>query len=95
MNITPDVIKYIAKLAKLRFTEEEALRLTSEFDSILSHFKSIDKMDLDDVNLNEYSLNDKSITRPDIVKNYEDKTKLYQNAKTMRETYIEIPKIIE
>lgn len=95
MNITIDDIKYIAKLAKLRFTEEEALKLTSEFEGILTHFKSIDKMNLDNVDLNQFSFDKRTITRPDVVKNYDDKSKLFQNVKSKRETYIEIPKIIE
>ncbi|HHW30768.1 MAG TPA: Asp-tRNA(Asn)/Glu-tRNA(Gln) amidotransferase subunit GatC [Clostridiaceae bacterium] len=95
MNITIDDIKYIAKLAKLRFSEEEVLKLTSEFESILAHFKSIDKMNLDNVDLNQYSSDNKTITRPDVVKNYEDKSKLFQNVKSKRDTFIVIPKIIE
>lgn len=93
--ISIDDVKYIAKLAKLRFTDEEAERMSKDFEGILEHFKSIDKFDLSAVDLNKYEDGLESVIREDEVKVYEDKEKLLQNVKTMRETYIEVPKIIE
>jgi len=93
--ISIDDVKYIAKLAKLRFTDEEAERMSKDFEGILEHFKSIDKFDLSAVDLNKYKDGLESVIREDEVKVYEDREKLFQNVKTMRETYIEVPKIIE
>ena len=39
MNVTIDEVKYIAKLSKLRFTDEEAAKFASEFEGILENFK--------------------------------------------------------
>lgn len=93
--ITIDEVKYIAKLAKLKFTDEEAEKMAKEFEGILGHFASIDKFDLSNVDLNKYEDGLKSVIREDEVKVYEDKEKLFRNAKTKRDTYIEVPKIIE
>ncbi|KZL89501.1 Asp-tRNA(Asn)/Glu-tRNA(Gln) amidotransferase subunit GatC [Clostridium magnum] len=93
--ISIDDVKHIAKLAKLRFTDEEAERMAKDFEGILEHFKSIDKFDLSAVDLNKYEDGLKSVIREDEVRVYENKEKLFKNAKTMRETYIEVPKIIE
>lgn len=94
MKVKIDDVKYIAKLAKLRFTEEEAEKLTLEFESILGHFEAIDNLDLSDIDINEF---DEVTTefRKDEVKVFEDKKKLFQNVKSMRDTSIEIPKVIE
>lgn len=94
MKVKIDDVKYIAKLAKLRFTEEEVEKLTLEFESILGHFEAIDNLDLSDVDINEF---DEVTTefRKDEVKVFEDKKKLFQNVKSMRDTSIEIPKVIE
>ena len=35
MNVTINEVKYIAKLSKLRFTDEEAVKFTGEFEGIL------------------------------------------------------------
>ena len=95
MDIGVDDVKYIAKLAKLRFTEEQAKKLAEEFKSILTHFQTIDKLDLSDINLNIYNKDLKSVLRKDEMVVFEDKTKLFQNVKSMMEGSIMVPKIIE
>lgn len=95
MKISIDEVNYIAKLAKLRFTEEEAQRLAEEFQGILTHFESIDKLDLSDVTLDIYSEDLKPVLRKDETAVFEDKKKLFQNVKSLRDTAIAVPKIIE
>jgi aspartyl-tRNA(Asn)/glutamyl-tRNA(Gln) amidotransferase subunit C len=95
MGITRSEVNYIAKLSKLKFSDEEAEKLAHEFESILEHFQSIDKFDLDSVTLNSYNPGSQSVVRKDVPQVFEDKKKLFQNAKKMRDTYIEVPKIIE
>jgi aspartyl-tRNA(Asn)/glutamyl-tRNA(Gln) amidotransferase subunit C len=91
MKISTDDVKYIAKLAKLRFNDEETSKLAEEFGSILTHFKSIDKMDLDSVDLNQFPKDQKSVVRADGNTCYDNKTKLFQNAKSMRRAFIQVP----
>ena len=86
MTITKDDVKYIAKLAKLRFNN-------GEFENILEQFKTLDKLNLDDVEIERPNV---SVLRKDIQKKCEIKQEeLYQNVKVMRDTAIEVPKIIE
>lgn len=47
MGITADEVKYIAKLAKLRFNSNKIQKLAEEMESILAYFHSLSKMDLD------------------------------------------------
>ena len=47
MNVTIDEVKYIAKLSKLRFTDEEAAKFASEFEGILENFKYLSELDLE------------------------------------------------
>ncbi|KUO71833.1 MAG: glutamyl-tRNA amidotransferase [Clostridia bacterium BRH_c25] len=95
MKISIEDVNYIAKLAKLSFTEEQAQKMVKEFESILSHFESIDKFDLSDVQLDLYSEDMKPALRKDEICVFEDKKKLFQNVKSMSDTYIKVPKIIE
>ena len=95
MKITIENVNYIAKLAKLNFTEEEAEKMTKEFQSILYNFESIDKIDLSDVSLDIYNKNLKSVLRKDEMTVFKDKKKLFRNVKSMRDTSIQVPKIIE
>lgn len=93
-HVEIDTVKYIAKLAKLKFTEEEATKLAKEFEQILSHFETIDKVDLSDVDINEFDEVNTEF-RKDAPRVYEDKKKLMQNVKSLRDGAIEVPKIIE
>lgn len=92
MSVSVDEVKYIANLSKLKFTDEEAAKFAKEFEGILDNFKYLSELDLtieEDVK-KEY----KPITRKDEVKEFECKD-LFRNVKSMRDTYIEVPKIIE
>ncbi|MEG1409927.1 MAG: Asp-tRNA(Asn)/Glu-tRNA(Gln) amidotransferase subunit GatC [Terrisporobacter sp.] len=91
MSINKEDIQYIAKLAKLKINDEEAETFTCEFKNILGQFKILEKLQLDDVPIETPSI---SVLRKDIVKKcgIDD---LYRNAKKMRETSVEVPKIIE
>ncbi len=95
MKITMEEVNYIAKLAKIRFTEAEAQKMAEEFQGILSHFESIDKFDLSGISLDIYSEDLKPVVRKDETAVFEDKKKLFQNTKSMSDTYIQVPKIIE
>lgn len=91
MSITKDDIKYIANIAKLEFDEEEAEIFAYEFENILQQLKSLEKINLEDIEIKKTKT---SIVRKDILKKY-NVDKLYINSKNMRETFIEVPKIID
>ena len=89
--ITKDDVMYIAKLAKLRFDDEEAVTFASEFEIILDQFKTLDNLKLDEL---EITRPNEAVVRKDVCKKCEIND-LYRNVKLMRETLIEVPKIIE
>lgn len=91
MSISKEDVKYIAKLAKLKFNEEEAEVFASEFENILEQFKTLDKLQLDNVEIERPNV---SVVRKDETKKCEIDD-LYRNVKVMRGTSIEVPKIIE
>lgn len=93
-HVDLDTVKYIAKLSKLKFTEEEAEKLAKEFEAILGHFETIDKVDLSDIDVNEFDEVNTEF-RKDVPTVFEDKKKLMQNVKSLRDGAIEVPKIIE
>ncbi len=111
MKISLDEIRSIARLAKLRFSDEEMQKLAEEFESMLSHFETICKRDSENtklkecenigpkecknIELNRYLNSSRTVTRPDINTSFDDKRKLFQNAKSMSDSYIKVPKVIE
>lgn len=93
MNVTIDEVKYIAKISKLRFTDEEAAKFASEFEGILENFKYLSELDLE-INDDEIKKELKPIVRKDEVKKFECND-LFRNVKEKQDTYIKVPKIIE
>ena len=91
MNITKEDVKRIAKLAKLRFDDEEAEKFAVEFENILKEFETLNKLNLHDVKAIKPNV---WVVRKDIAKKYEIDN-LYKNTKSMRETYVEVPKIMD
>lgn len=93
MKVSIDEVKYIAKLAKLNFSDDEAKEFAGEFESILDQFQYLSDMDLDiDGELEKEKL--EPIVRKDEVKEFDCKD-LFRNVKDMQDTYIRVPKIIE
>lgn len=95
MEITREEVQYIARLAKLRLTEAEAEKMAKEFETILGHFKSIDRLEINDSKAVNLEPAQQTVLREDEAAIFEDKKKLFQNVKKMREGYIEVPRIIE
>ena len=92
MKVSIDEVKYIAKLAKLSFSDEEAEKFAGEFESILDQFQYLSDMDLEiDGEIEKEKL--EPIVRKDEVKEFDCKD-LFRNVKDMQDTYIRVPKII-
>jgi len=95
MKISVEDVTYIAKLAKLSITFEEAQKMVGEFEGILTYFESIDRLDLRDALPDPRERDTGTVLRKDEISVFEDKEKLFLNAKSMRDSYIKVPKIIE
>ncbi|GAB6085609.1 Asp-tRNA(Asn)/Glu-tRNA(Gln) amidotransferase subunit GatC [Alkaliphilus crotonatoxidans] len=95
MEITREEVQYIAKLAKLRLTEAEAEKMAKEFEAILGHFQSIDRLELNDSKAVDLKPVQQTVLREDQATIFKDKKKLFKNAKKVRQGYIEVPRIIE
>ncbi|EKQ57285.1 MULTISPECIES: Asp-tRNA(Asn)/Glu-tRNA(Gln) amidotransferase subunit GatC [unclassified Clostridium] len=93
MKVSIDEVKYIAKLSKLKFSDEEAEKFAHEFENILNSFQYLNELDLE-INDDSDKSNLKPIVRKDEVKSFECND-LFRNVKDMHETYIRVPKIIE
>ncbi|SHI07118.1 Asp-tRNA(Asn)/Glu-tRNA(Gln) amidotransferase subunit GatC [Clostridium grantii] len=94
MKIQTEQVQYIAKLAKLKFEEDEIEKLATEFENILTHFEAIDNVNLDDIDINKFDEVNREF-RKDKMEVFEDKKKLFQNVKSMRDTSIQVPKVVE
>ena len=60
-----DQVLHVAKLARLRLSDEEIERMSSELSGILDHIEKIEELDLDGVEPTSHVVALENVLRPD------------------------------
>ena len=63
--IDRDQVLHVARLARLRLTDEEVERMSSELSTILDHIEKISELDLDGVEPTSHVVEVENVLRPD------------------------------
>ena len=63
--IDRDQVLHVARLARLRLTDDEVERMSTELSSILDHIEKIEELDLDDVEPTSHVVEVENVLRPD------------------------------
>jgi aspartyl-tRNA(Asn)/glutamyl-tRNA(Gln) amidotransferase subunit C len=63
--IERDQVLHVARLARLRLTDEEIERMSRELSTILDHIEKINELDLDDVEPTSHVIDVENVLRPD------------------------------
>ena len=63
--IDRDQVLHVARLARLRLTDDEVERMTGELSSILDHIEKIGELELDDVAPTSHVTELENVLRPD------------------------------
>ena len=94
MAVTKTDVEYIAKLARLEFTEEEKEKFTRQFNEILAYMEKLNELDTSNVkplsHVNELS----NVFRNDEVKPGLTPEQALQNAPAKTEKFFKVPKVI-
>lgn len=94
-SITVDDVKYVASLAKIAITDEEAAKLTKELDTILGYVRQLDEVDTTGLQPTYQVTGLTNVTRPDEPIDYgTSHDDLLKNAPRQRDGYIEVPKVL-
>jgi aspartyl-tRNA(Asn)/glutamyl-tRNA(Gln) amidotransferase subunit C len=94
-TISKDDVLYVAALAKIAITDEEATKFTKELDAILGYVRQLDTVDTTGLEPTYQVTGLTNITRPDEIINYgTTREDLLKNAPRKRDGYIEVPKVL-
>ena len=66
-RITTDDVQKVAKLARLRLTEDELERFTGQLAAVLDHAADLDELELDDVEPMAHPVPHTNVLRADVV----------------------------
>jgi len=92
--ITTEDVKYIASLAKLKFTEEELESFTKEFNEILSYMDTLNEADTENVEPLTHPLQGETMLREDIIRPGSTQDEALKNAPDTDGVFFRVPKII-
>lgn len=94
MSISRKDIEYIANLARLEFSQEEAEAFTNKFESILKYVEKLKELDVDDIQPTHYVHFVENTLREDNQKPSYDRRSLLMNAPDKADGYFKVPKVL-
>lgn len=95
MAITIEEVRYIAALARLRFTEEEETKLAAQMSTILDYVSKLDELDTSAVPPMSHVLDLYNVFREDKVNRRISREEALRNAPDANDEYFRVPKVIE
>ena len=94
MAISKKDVRYIAKLARLKFTEEEEDVLAKDLSKVLDYMAKLNEVDTTDVPLTTHVLDLAGVARPDQIKSRMTQEDALRNAPDSDGTFFRVPKVI-
>lgn len=95
MNLTRDDVHSTARLARLRFSEEEEKRLVGEMGRILDYIDQLAEVDTEGVEPMTHVLELTNVFRPDEVRVRITREEALKNAPDADSDYVRVPKVLD
>lgn len=94
MTISIDQVEYVAKLAKLKLSEEEKIDYAKDLSAILDYMEHLKEIDTTDVAATTHVLPLQNVFRQDIVKPGLSTEEALANAPDKQDGYFKVPRIL-
>ncbi len=94
MSISDDEVRKIAKLARLRLSDDEVARYGGQLTKILDAMTELGALDTKDVAPTTSVLGVSDVTRPDEARTFEGRERLMDNAPDRDGPYFKVRKVI-
>jgi aspartyl-tRNA synthetase len=93
--ISQEDVRHVAKLARLRLTDQEIDSYQRELNSVLEHFKALQELDTENARPMSHVLELKNVWREDKPDKLKKPDSLLTNAPMRESDYFKVPKILE
>ncbi len=94
-KITADEVGYVAKLARLALSDDEAKGFTDILNDILAYMDKLREIETTDVEPMTHAIPNTNVMREDIVVPSKDAIAIVTNAPDAKGTLLRVPKVIE
>jgi aspartyl-tRNA synthetase len=88
-------LDHVARLARLRLSEEEAVLFQKDLNSVLDYAASLDELPTDGVRPMSHVLEIRNVWREDEEVPFPDTARILNNAPDRQDDYMKVPKILE
>jgi len=94
MKITIEQVEYVAKLARLKLTEEEKELFTQQLNKVLEYMEKLNELDTSGIEPTFHVVPHKNAFREDKVTNPNQREELLKNAPKSKEGFFKVPRVI-
>lgn len=95
MQITPDLIKYLEKLARITLTEDEEKKVGNELQDILAYIDMLNELDTDGVEAMSHCFPVTNVMREDEVQPSMSADEIVANAPESQDGCFVVPKTVD
>ncbi len=95
MAVTVNDVDKIARLAKLKFTGEEKIKLQDDLNKILEYIDQLSELDLEYVEPLENINESENVLRKDIKENWLTTEEALKNAPSKTGKFFKVPKVLD
>ncbi len=93
--LTLDEVNHVARLARLRLTEDEQATLTVELNVILGHFEVLQRLDTENIPPTAHALPQVNVLRDDICRPSLPREELLGQAAEARDDFFVVARVID
>jgi len=92
--ITKKEVEYVAKLAKLEFSEKEKVEFAAQLNSILSYFNKLNELDTKNISPTAYVILIPNSFNKDTVQISLPQSEVISTNQNIKNGYFQVPKIV-
>lgn len=95
MQITKELVQYVAELSRIKLSEQDAENMQKELGAIVDYMEVLNKLDTDSVEPISHIFNITNVMREDEVKESYDRNEILKNAPERTDETVVVPKTVE
>lgn len=95
MSVDKKQVDYVAKLARLEFSEDEKEKFVHDFNNILQFVEQLKEVDTENVEISITNYPMFNVLREDIVEKSMNREDALLNAPDKENGYFKVPKVVE
>ncbi len=95
MQITKEIVQYVAELSRIKLSEQDAENMQNDLGAIVNYMEILNQLETDSVEPLSHIFNITNVMREDEVKESYDRAEILKNAPERTDETVVVPKTVE